>query len=159
MRLIIAALAVAAVSLGACGKKEESDKPTVTATTGGYTVKSNDGSATFTTGSGAAKGANLPAFAAVYPGGQVQSSAAGIGDDKTNGGMVVFTTTDTPDKVLAFYRVQAQASGLKTQLDADMGAAKQFAANDEATGRVLQIIVSAASGASQVQLIWGEKRS
>lgn len=159
MRLLIATLAIAAVSLGACGKKEESDKPTITATPGGYTVKSNDGSATITTGAGAATAANLPTFAPVYPGGQVQSSAAGIGDAKTNGGMVVFTTADAPDKVLTFYRGKAQANGLKTQLDADMGAARQFAANDEATGRVLQIIVSGEGGMSQVQLIWGEKRS
>ncbi len=158
MRLVIATLAVVAVSLGACGKTEDSGKPTVTATADGYTVKSRDGSATVTTGAGAAAAANLPAFAPAYPGGQVQSSAAGIGDAETNGGMVVFTTTDSPDKVLAFYRNKAQASGLKPQLDADMGAARQFAANDEATGRVLQVIVSGQDGASQVQLIWGQKR-
>lgn len=159
MRLVIAALAVAAVSLGACGKKPDNDKPTVTATPGGYTVKSNDGTATVTTGVGAAAAASLPAFAPVYPGAAIQSSAAGIGDDKTNGGMVVFTTPEAPDKVLAFYRDKAKANGLKTQLDADMGAAKQFAANDEATGRVIQVIVSGAAGVSQVQLIWGQTRS
>ncbi|MBI5940317.1 MAG: hypothetical protein HY859_07815 [Caulobacterales bacterium] len=158
MRIVIATLAIAAVTLGACGKKEDSGKPTVTATADGYTVRSQDGSATVTAGAGAAAAANLPAFAQVYPGGQIQSSAAGIGDAKTNGGMVVFTTADAPDKVLAFYRSQAQASGLKSQLDADMGAARQFAANDEATGRVLQVIVSGQDGASQVQLIWGQKR-
>ena len=159
MRLVIIVAAVAAVSLAGCGKKQDDDKPTVTATPGGYTVRSNDGSATVTSGAGAAAAANLPAFAPVYPGGQIQTSASGIGDADTNGGMVVFTTADTPDKVLAFYRDKARANGLKSQLDADMGQAKQFAANDEATGRVLQVIVSGQAGASQVQLIWGQKRS
>lgn len=161
MRLVIVAAALAALSLGACGKKEDGGKPTVTATPGGYTVKSNDGTATVTTGAGAANAADagLPAFAPLYPGAQVQSTAAGIGDDKTNGGMVVFLTTDSPDQVLAFYRSKALANGLKSQLDANMGAARQFAANDEATGRALQVIVSGQAGASQVQLIWGQERS
>lgn len=158
MRLVIAALAIAAVSLGACGKKPENDKPSMTASPGGYTIKSGDGKAVITSGAGAAAATSLPTFAPVYPGGAIQSSAAGIGDADTDGGMVVFTTSDSPDRVLAFYRDKAKASGLTSQLDADMGAARQFAANDEATGRVLQVIVSGASGASQVQLIWGRKK-
>lgn len=158
MRLVIATLAIAAVALAACGKKEEGAKPSVTATPGGYTVRSGDGKAVVTSGVGAIATTGLPDFAPVYPGAAIQSSAAGIGDANTNGGMVVFTTSDAPDKVLAFYRGKAQANGLKSQLDADMGAARQFAANDEATGRVLQVIVSSQGGASQVQLIWGQKR-
>ena len=45
------------------------------------------------------------------------------------------------------------------ELDADMGAARQFAANDEASGRLLQVIVSAQAGMSQVQVIWGMNRA
>lgn len=160
MRLVIIATAVAAVSLAACGKKPESDKPTVTTSAGGYTIKSGDGTATVTTGAGAAGAATAsgqPDFAPTYPGGQVQSTASGIGNAQANGGMVVFTTAASPDQVLTFYRGKALASGLKTQLDANMGAARQFAASDEATGRGLQVIVSGQAGASQVQVIWATK--
>jgi hypothetical protein len=160
MRFVIAAAAIAALSLTACGKKPENDKPTVTASAGGYTVKSGDGSATIATGAAAVATAagGLPDFAPLYPGAQVQSTAAGLGNDEAKGGMVVFTTSDSPDQVMAFYKTKAQANGMAAQLDANMGAARQFAASDEASGRGLQVIVSGETGATQVQLIWAKNK-
>ncbi|MCF8505162.1 MAG: hypothetical protein K9G59_09635 [Caulobacter sp.] len=151
MRLVFVPV-VLALSLAACGKPEAGD-----ATAG----KLDDGAVAVAAGPAAATTAavDLPDFAPVYPGSEVKSTATGIGDAKTNGGMAVFVTPDSPDQVLAFYRQKAKAAGLEVQLDADMGAARQFAASDEATGRLLQVIVAAQAGMSQVQVIWGMKRA
>ena len=141
-------MAVVALSLAACGKPDAGNP-------GG---KVSDGAVSVAVGPTAAA-AGLPDFAAAYPGSEMKSTATGIGDAKTNGGMAVFVTPDSPDQVLEFYRQKARAAGLKVQLDADMGAARQFAASDEATGRLLQVIVSAQAGMTQAQVIWGKNRA
>ena len=141
-------MAVVALSLAACGKPDAGDP-------GG---KVSDGPVSVAVGPTAAP-AGLPDFAPAYPGSEMKSTATGIGDAKTNGGMAVFVTPDSPDQVLEFYRQKARAAGLKVQLDADMGAARQFAASDEATGRLLQVIVSAQAGMTQAQVIWGKNRA
>lgn len=148
MRLVFA-LAVVGLSLAACGKPDAESAPA---------AKVSDGAVSVAAGP-AATAATLPDFAPIYPGSEMKSTATGIGDAKTNGGMAVFVTPDSPDQVLAFYREKARAAGLEVQLDADMGAARQFAANDEASGRLLQVIVSAQAGMSQVQVIWGMNRA
>jgi len=158
MRLVLVATAVAAVSLAACGKAEEKrQQPAVQVTKDGYTVTSKDGSATVVTGKAAAA-AKAPDFAPLYPGAKVESSVAGIGNDKADGGTLVYKVAAKPDAVVAFYKQKAAAEGFKTEMDANMGAANMFAAGDEASGKALQVIASAADGGSSVQVIWATKR-
>jgi len=109
--------AVVALSLAACGKPDAGDPAA---------GKVSDGAASVATGPAAVATAavELPDFAPVYPGSEMKSTATGIGDAKTNGGMAVFVTPDSPDQVLAFYREKARTAGLEVQLDADMGAVR-----------------------------------
>lgn len=162
MRLVIAVAALCAFSLSACGKKPESDKPTVSVTPGGYSVKGNDGSATITAGAGAASAAaaRLPDFAPVYPGGKVEGTIASVADagDGAEGGSVVFTTTASPRQVIDFYRRKTEAAGLAAKMNADMGQATMFVAQDEATKRGVQVIVGGQDGGSNVTVTWSTAR-
>ncbi len=163
MRLVIAIAAVAALSLTACGKEPEEARPGVTVNADGYTVKSADGSATITAGSGAASaaGANLPDFAPLYPGGKVEGAIAGVTSENNaaQGGSVIFFTTAAPRQVVDYYRKKAESAGLSTQMDNDMGQALMFAASDDATKRGLQVIVGAKDGGSHVTLTWATPKS
>ena len=158
MRLVIIATAVAAVSLAACGKKAEDDKPTVSATPGGYTLKSGDGTATVSTGvqAAAAAATSQPDFAPLFPGGKVESAVSSVSSQggDAQGGTVTYTVDVAPAKVIAFYKDKAQAAGFKTQMDANMGAALMFVASDEATKRGLQVIASGKGESTSVVMTW-----
>lgn len=172
MRLVIIATAVAALSLAACGRKEE--KAGVSVGPGGVVIKGKDGAVVTTGKDGSvvikgkdgsmvtAGGANttvaMPAFAPLYPGARTENTVANISNAKSDGGTVVYKVAATPDAVVKFYKEKAAASGFKTEMDADMGAAKMFAASDEASGKGLQVIASAADGGTSVQVIWATKR-
>ena len=163
MRFVITALAVAAVSLSACGKKEESDKPTVTATPGGgYTIKSGDGTATVSTGVQAAATAasGLPDFAPLFPGAKVENATSAISSEggDAQGVTVTYTVDVAPEKVIDFYKDKAKAAGFKTQMDANMGAALMFVASDEATKRGLQVIASGKGDSASVVMTWSKPK-
>lgn len=153
MRIVLVATAIAAVSLAACGKKEDEGKPTVQVTGDGYKVTSADGSATVVTGKAAAR-AQMPDFAPVFPGAKADGAVAGLNNDKSDGGTLVYKAEATPEAVIDFYKREATAKGFKTEMDANMGAARMFAAGDEASGKGLQVIASAAEGGTSVQVIW-----
>lgn len=158
MRLFLVATAVAAVSLTACGKKEpETAKPGVQLTPDGYKVTSPDGAATIVSGKAAAE-AKMPDFAPIYPGSKVENAIAKVGNDKADGGTLIYKAAATPEAVIAFYKEKSAASGFKTEMDANMGAARMFAAGDEGSGKALQVIASAADGGTSVQVIWATKR-
>lgn len=163
MRLVIAATVIAALALAACGKKPEADKPSVTVNANGYTVNGADGSATITTGSGAASAAagKLPDFAPIYPGGKVESTIAGIDSEggEAQGGSVIYATTASPQQIIDFYKKKAEAAGLKPQMSADMGQALMFAATDSDTKRGLQVIAGAKDGGSHVTVTWATPKS
>ena len=151
-------MAIAAVSLAACGRKEAApQRPAVEVTKDGYTIRSKDGSATMVTGKSAAD-AKTPAFAPLFPGAKVESSVAGIGNDKADGGTLVYKVAARPEAVIAFYRQKAAAEGFETQMDSNMGAAHMFAAGDETSGKALQVIASDADGGTSVQVIWATKK-
>lgn len=158
MRIVLVAAALAAVSLAGCGKKEESGKPSVTVTPGGYTARSKDGTVSVVTAAAAAAAnAKVPAFAPLYPGARVESVMDGIGNDKAHGGTVVYKIDASPEKVVDFYKDKATAGGFKTEMDSNMGAAHMFAAKDEASGEAVQVIASASGDGSSVQVIWATK--
>jgi hypothetical protein len=156
MRLVIAAVAMAALSLAACGKKEDSGKPTVSVTPGGYTVKGADGS--IVTGGGAALAARMPDFAPVYPGAEIKaSSATTSGEDQV--GSVTFTSTAQPQAVVDFYKQKATAAGFDTAAEANVGVGLMYAATDKASRRNLQIIVTTEGGGSTAVLSWSTPKT
>ncbi|MGL6043509.1 MAG: hypothetical protein ACRC1J_06250 [Sandaracinobacteroides sp.] len=147
--LSIAALAALSAVLTACG----SDKPGTasadgTSTSAGgssvtvdqeagddrVTITSKDGDniASMVAGSGAQWPASAPAYAPPYPGGAMVSAMSGSADGKS-GGMASFETTDTPDKVIAYYKAKAAAAGLEKVTTMAGDGMTMFAATD-ATG-------------------------
>jgi hypothetical protein len=151
MRIVIfAALAAAAVSMAGCGKKEEKG---LQVTSGGQTVTVGEDGVKV-----AAKGeqAGAPDFAPIYPGAKVESIVTGIGQagGATSGGMASLSVSATPQQVIDFYRTSAANAGLKAGMDMGSGGGASFSASDEATKRMVQVIVSPAGDKSNVQLIW-----
>lgn len=159
-------IVVALLVLAACGEKK-SDQTNATAD--GSTIKveqgnggggakitstSNDGTATMMTGGGGQWPAGLADYAPAYPGGEVGASFAGSSKDGA-GGMVSFTTSDSPDQVVAFYKARAAAAGLSDVSTMDINGAKMFGAKDEKTGRVLSIQASIADGKTTASVSYG----
>lgn len=161
----ITALAVL-LALAACGAKKT--EKTIT-TADGSTIKveqkdgeaaakitatSANGTATMTTGGAGQWPAGLADYAPAYPGGEVGASFSGSSNDGA-GGMVTFTTSDSPDKVVEFYKARAAAAGLSDVSSMDINGAKMFGAKDEKTGRSLSIQASVADGKTTAAVTFG----
>ncbi|MFN3879598.1 MAG: hypothetical protein ACK4MH_14580 [Brevundimonas sp.] len=97
-----------------------------------------------------------PAFAAIYPGGQVEGQPLLAGGEAGAGGLVTFTTDASPDQVVAFYRERAEAAGLRSVTGMNQGEARAYgAAGDQANGPSLQVVAAPTdAGATSVQLGW-----
>ncbi|WP_339689444.1 hypothetical protein [uncultured Parasphingorhabdus sp.] len=55
--------------------------------------------------------AHLPMDIKLYPGADIQTSMAGVGERKS-GAMVVFTTSDSAEDVIDFYRKELESKGI-----------------------------------------------
>ena len=120
------------------------------------TVTGPDGqTGKFMSGEGAAN--FLPDFAPLYPGAKVVGGAGG--DSSTGkGGMINFETGDAPEKVIAWYKAAAGKAGLKIAGEMTTPEMRMVAAQDDATGRSLQVHASAKEGGgSTASLIAGSK--
>lgn len=94
-----------------------------------------------------------PDFAPSYPGATVLSRI----DTPTGGAAVTilkFTTPDTADKVLDFYRAAARKAGVPVSADAEMDGGKMFAAEEESGARGVQLTASTKDGLTIVQLTY-----
>lgn len=152
MRLVLIALSVAALSLAACGKKEDTPRPGVKVSSGGaVTITGKDGA---TVQSGAGVRADTPDFAPLYPGGAPNGSATSVTSAEGVGGMLVYTAPATPEQVLGFYRDRIKTAGMGQVAEMNMGAARMISATDEAGKRSLQVIVTAEGAGSSVSLTW-----
>jgi hypothetical protein len=101
-----------------------------------------------------------PAFAALYPGAQVEGRPLQAGGEAGAGSLVTFTTDATPDQVVAFYRERAEAAGLRSVTGMNQGAARAYgAAGDQANGPSLQVVAAPTdAGTTSVQLGWSAGR-
>jgi major membrane immunogen (membrane-anchored lipoprotein) len=161
-----------AVSLAACGSSEktttmELDGKDVTIKQSGdgedasISMKGADGEAVNITTGGAAAGGALPAGVASYPGSKALMSMTGNQDGKA-GGMTVLETTDSPDKVLAFYKAEAAKQGLtadvsETKTTADGQAAYSYAAKSADKKMGLMVTIGSKDGKTQVTLMGGSE--
>lgn len=166
--------AIAALSLAACGKKEE--KAGVTVSSGGVTVRGKDGAVVTSTNDGTvvikgkdgqavmASGPNataaMPSFAPLYPGATIESSIAGLTseDKKANGGAVTYSVKATPQEVVTFYKEKAKAAGLSAKMETNMGSSAMYAAEGSSADKGFQVIASNADGATSVTVTWAEPR-
>lgn len=170
MRAILLAAALP-LALAACGKPAEKTTTVqaggtqVTASAAGSQVTVTDSAGQTTTvkaGAPAAAAASVgpaaPSFAPAYPGAAILSRI----DTPGGGGAVTilkFSTKDTPDRVLAFYRDAAAKAGVPVSADMDMGGSKMFAAEEEGGARGMQLTAAAdKDGLTVVQLTYHSAR-
>ena len=97
-----------------------------------------------------------PAFAAVYPGAQIDSPATLASGPTGPGGLITFTTDAAPDAVVAFYRQRAEAAGLAPVMAMNQGEARAYgAAARKENGATLQVVAAPGEGGlTSVQLTW-----
>lgn len=154
MRPTLIVMSVAALSLAACGKKEETPKPGVKVSPGGtVTITGKDGAVIR---SGENLKVDLPAFAPVFPGGASEGSVTSVASAEGKGGMYVYTAPASPDQVLTFYRDKVKAAGMGETVEMNMGAARMLSATHEASKRSLQVIVTGEGAGSNVSLTWSQ---
>ena len=108
------------------------------------------------TGPAAAPADGAPAFAALYPGAQVDAPATVASGPTGPGGLITFTTDATPETVIAFYRQRAEAAGLAPVMAMNQGEARAYgAAARKADGATLQVVAAPGEGGlTSVQLTW-----
>lgn len=97
-----------------------------------------------------------PSFAVVYPGAQVDGQPLAAGGEAGPGGLVTFTTTASPDDVVAFYRERAEKAGLRSVAGMNQGDTRAYgAAADAVNGASLQVVATPTeTGVTSVQLGW-----
>ena len=102
----------------------------------------------------------VPAFAAVYPGGQVSGSQTAANGPDGRGGIISFTTKADPDTVVAFYRQQAEAAGLSSTMGMNQGKARAYGAMaaDNAATSLMVVADPVDDSATSVQLTWSVGR-
>ena len=108
----------------------------------------------------AGKVAGVPAFAAVYPGGQVSGVPTEAKGPDGTGGIISFTTEADPDAVIAFYRQQAEAAGLSSTMGMNQGKARAYGAMAaDNPGTSLRVVADPVDdSATSVQLTWSTGR-
>ena len=108
------------------------------------------------TGPVAAPTDGAPAFAALYPGAQVDAPATVASGPTGPGGLITFTTDALPEAVIAFYRQRAEAAGLAPVMAMNQGEARAYgAAARKADGATLQVVAAPGEGGlTSVQLTW-----
>lgn len=102
----------------------------------------------------------LPEGIPAYPG---ASTVGGVnvsgGSAQGEGNVIVFTTTDPPAQVIAFYVQAAGAAGYRVAQQMTMGPTAMMAATRGAgDGEGLTVTATGAGGATQVQVVAGHGR-
>ncbi|WBT06631.1 hypothetical protein PFY01_02840 [Brevundimonas vesicularis] len=97
-----------------------------------------------------------PSFAVVYPGAQVDGQPLAAGGEAGPGGLITFTTSASPDDVVAFYRERAEKAGLRSVAGMNQGDTRAYgAAADAVNGASLQVVATPTeTGETSVQLGW-----
>ena len=154
-------LAFAAL-LAACGSETSGEIVTGEGETGEYTIDraSGETSASIETPDGTAtmrSGANVPVDLpdgfSLYPGAKVITNTV-VDHADNKGNMVTFETGDSPKKVAAYYRKQAEAAGIKVQIDATINGGSMIA-GDDGKGLSFSINASETEGTTSAQLMIG----
>lgn len=168
---VVALLTVASLTVGlaACdlsGKEHKaSDSPSDPAAKAGAESAAADTGAsvdyipppsgTTAPAEGAVRVGNAPDFAAVYPGGVVETPPTVAGGPAGPGGLVTFTTEARPEAVIGFYKQRAEAAGLAPVMSLNRGDTVAYGAAEPANGAMLQVVATAVEKApTSVQLTW-----
>ena len=109
-------------------------------------------------GGGAGK---LPSWVPTYPGARAQGNVTASGhsaDGMGEGGVVTFTTPDTPSKVMAFYESKCKDSGMSVAVSQVTDSGGMIEAQDEDETRKLHVTVTQGSGETSMAVTYGRKR-
>jgi hypothetical protein len=125
------------------------------------TVSSGEGKGTISVTTPGDVPKNLPAYVPPYPGAKYEGSFVSDmqGTPKegaVSGGMMSFKTSDSADKVLAFYKDAFTKAGLKDGASGDMGGLKMisFTKGDTAEEGAQVMASATPSGETQVQVMY-----
>jgi hypothetical protein len=86
----------------------------------------------------------------------VDGQPLAAGGEAGPGGLVTFTTTASPNDVVAFYRERAEKAGLRSVAGMNQGDTRAYgAAADAVNGASLQVVATPTeTGVTSVQLGW-----
>ena len=113
--------------------------------------------ATVEVGEGAGK---LPSWVPTYPGAKSEGNFTAKGDDGTGhgaGGIVSFTSSDSPTKVLDFYKDKIDGMHMKVVNITSEDNGGMIVAADDDSKRSLQIMVGKGSSGTTIAITFGEK--
>ncbi|MBI3677344.1 MAG: hypothetical protein HY243_12095 [Proteobacteria bacterium] len=162
----IALMTTMAFAIAACDQKPDKNKEVTIDTGSGkvtMTGNSNEGKMTIRGNDGKSvvefntDNAKLPSFIPAYPGAKIATTMTGT-DGNGSGGMVAFTTSDSPQTVLAFYKQRVLGGGMKEAVTVNSGNTTMWSANDEASKRGVQVTATKADdGKTTAQVVWSGK--
>lgn len=125
------------------------------------TVQTGDGKGTISVTEKGDVPKGLPSYIPPYPGAKYEGSFVSDmqgtpKDGAVSGGLMSFKTTDSADKVLAFYKNAFTRAGLKDGASGDMGGLKMisFTKGDNEQQGAQVMASSAPSGETQVQVMY-----
>jgi len=105
-----------------------------------------------------ASDSKLPGWVPRYPGSTPQLSITGS-DTNGEGGQYSFTTSDSPSRVLDFYKDKFKSLGMQEGGMQSIGSeGGLLTGTDEATHRTLAITVGSSGGQTTVSVIYGQKQ-
>lgn len=155
-------VSIAALALSACGSEKEGTLATEDGDVS-YTIDDADGGknislsgpegeATVETGEDIKP--DLPAGVMLYPGASVESvSNVGL-ENGASGALVSMKSTDSPDKVAAWYKAEAVKAGFTPDAQLQTGKLHVFSAKAP-DGRQFSVTATERDGGSSIQLIAG----
>ena len=131
-----------------------------TSESGTITFEGKDGEGgKITFGDEAAK-QGLPLGMPIYPGAEVKGAFSG-GDAKGKGGMATVMTSDSPAKVVAFYKEEAVKRGMKVKSEStsksDKGETSTFSAEGTDGGNLVITATPGDGGKTTAMILGGSK--
>lgn len=110
-------------------------------------------------GGGAGK---LPSWVPTYPGATAQGNMTANGEDSNGigeGGMVTFTTSDPPSKVISFYDAKCKELGMTVEVSQVSDSGGMILGKDEAAQRTLHVMVGGkGNGETSITVTYGRKK-
>jgi hypothetical protein len=124
-----------------------------------FSAKGKDGAvANMEFGGGEGK---MPSWVPVYPGAKAQGNMTAKGESDGGvgeGGVVTFTTPDSPSKVREFYEAKIKAMGMNFDSSLVAGSGGMIMGEDEGGKRTLHVMVAEGSGDTNFTVTYGRKR-
>ncbi len=168
MRSLAAMIAATTFGLAACGSDNTtdtmSDKASAETAAPSLTVDTPTDADVVadveTVPAGNAKAADsTPAYAVVYPGGEIEGSPTAATGPAGAGGLLTFVIDEAPETIIDFYRQRAEAAGLSSVMAMNQGDAKAYGAvqaqSGAQNGASLQVVAAPLEGGqTSVQLSW-----